>query len=158
VTVAETATVLGGGGTAQAAVAALAAHGVRSCTLLVRDVSRTSEVRAVADAVGLALSVAPLSETEALGADLVVSTLPGAAADALAGHPWRGGQVVLDVVYDPWPTALARAAVAGGARVVSGGLMLLHQAAAQVHLMTGLEPPVAAMRGALAAALPGGAL
>jgi shikimate 5-dehydrogenase len=32
--------------------------------------------------------------------------------------------------------------------------MLLHQAAAQVALMTGEEPPVAAMRAALASAAP----
>jgi shikimate dehydrogenase len=39
--------------------------------------------------------------------------------------------------------------------VVSGALMLLHQAAAQVALMTGAEPPVPAMRWALAEAAPG---
>ena len=58
---------------------------------------------------------------------------------------------LLDVVYDPWPTPLAAAC---GGVVVSGAAMLLHQAAAQVELMTGCEPPVEAMRAALPALKP----
>jgi shikimate dehydrogenase len=65
----------------------------------------------------------------------------------------RPGTVVLDVVYAPWPTAFAAAAEAAGARVVSGLEMLLHQAVAQVELMTGRRPPVEAMREALDAAV-----
>ena len=53
---------------------------------------------------------------------------------------------VLDVVYHPWPTPLARAAAAAGAIVASGFAMLLHQAAAQVELMTGKPAPLEAMR------------
>jgi shikimate dehydrogenase len=55
---------------------------------------------------------------------------------------------LLDVVYDPWPTSLAEAASAAGAMVASGFTMLLHQAAAQVELMTGKPAPRKAMRAA----------
>jgi shikimate dehydrogenase len=55
---------------------------------------------------------------------------------------------VLDVVYAPWPTPLARAAAEAGAVVASGFAMLLHQAAAQVELMTGKPAPLEAMRAA----------
>jgi shikimate dehydrogenase len=55
---------------------------------------------------------------------------------------------VMDVVYDPWPTPLARAAAAAGAIVASGFALLLHQAAAQVELMTGKPAPLEAMRAA----------
>jgi shikimate dehydrogenase len=144
---------LGAGGTAQAAVVALAAAGFDAVTVLVRDPSRTAELRVTAEVVGLRLAVGTLGSP--VTSDLVVSTLPPGAADALAAGPWRSGQTVLDVVYSPWPTALAGGAAAGGARVISGALMLLHQAAAQVALMTGREPPVGAMRAALAAAVPG---
>jgi shikimate dehydrogenase len=51
-------------------------------------------------------------------------------------------------VYDPWPTPLAEAATAAGAVVASGFAMLLHQAAAQVELMTGKPAPLEAMRAA----------
>jgi shikimate dehydrogenase len=58
----------------------------------------------------------------------------------------------MDVVYAPWPTRFAATAAADGARVVSGLEMLLHQAVAQVELMTGKPGPVSAMRTALYAA------
>lgn len=147
------ATVLGAGGTAQAAVAALAELGVDRCRALVRDVTRTAQLRQTAAAVGLEVEVGMLRvDAAALGAALVVSTLPRGAADPLAAVAWRADQTVLDVVYEPWPTALAAAAQRCGARVLSGSQLLLHQAEAQVELMTGLPAPAGAMRGALRAA------
>ena len=156
---ASSAAVLGAGGTAQAVMAALAVHGVAECTVLVRDPARTGDVQRAADAVGLRLTIADLaSSAAALDSDLLVSTLPPGAADELAAHPWRAEQTVLDVVYAPWPTALAVSAQRGGATVLSGALMLLHQAAAQVELMTGQVAPVEAMREALRAAVPSSGL
>jgi shikimate dehydrogenase len=153
---AGSATVLGAGGTAQAMLAALLAIGIDECTVLVRDPARTGLVRETAERLDVRLRVERLGvDSAALGADLVGSTLPPLAADPLAGFAWRRGQVVFDVVYAPWPTALTAAAASAGARVVGGALMLLHQAAVQVSLMTGRDAPVAAMRSALAAALPG---
>jgi shikimate dehydrogenase len=58
--------------------------------------------------------------------------------------------VLFDVVYAPWPTAVAAAVCARGGAVVGGLPMLVHQAARQVELMTGREPaPVEAMRAAV---------
>jgi shikimate dehydrogenase len=149
------ATVLGAGGTAQAAVAALCVAGAQECTVLVRDLSRAAAVRATAEAVGLPLQVRALTvDAPALAADLIISTLPPGAADPLSARTWMREQRVLDVVYDPWPTPLALAVEAAGGTVLSGALMLLHQAAAQVELMTGRPAPVEAMRAALLAAAP----
>jgi shikimate dehydrogenase len=64
-------------------------------------------------------------------------------------------QILLDVTYHPWPTALARAWQGAGGTAVPGSQMLLWQAVEQVELMTGLAPPVAAMAEALHAALTG---
>lgn len=147
--------VLGAGGTAQAVLAALAQVGVAACTMLVRDRSRAAAVARTAAAVGVELTLAALGpQAPGLSAELVVSTLPRGVGDALAAHSWRRGQVLLDVVYDPWPTALAAAAGAAGAVVLSGALMLLYQAAAQVELMTGRAAPVEAMRAALRTVAP----
>ena len=60
---------------------------------------------------------------------------------------------LLDVVYSPWPTQLAKAWQQLGGRAVSGHLMLLHQAEPQVRLMTGKTPSLEAMRAALEQAL-----
>jgi shikimate dehydrogenase len=134
---------------------ALSVLGMRECTVLVRDPGRAGELRQSAAAVGVEAAIARLHPTAtALDADLVVSTLPAGAADPFAQRHWRAAQTVLDVVYHPWPTALAAAVAAAGATVRSGALMLLHQAAAQVELMTGRIAPVDEMRAALRKAAP----
>ena len=78
----------------------------------------------------------------------MVSTVPADAAapyaPVLAGTP-----LLLDAIYDPWPTPLAAAVEAAGGRVISGLQMLLHQAFAQVEQFTGLPAPKEAMRAAL---------
>ena len=151
------AVVLGAGGTAQAALAALRELGVGGIDVLVRNPSRTGELRAAAERLGISPTVSatltdPADARAALSrADVVISTLPSGAADALSGV--RAGAVVLDVVYAPWPTPFAAGAAEAGARVVSGLELLLHQAVAQVELMTGLPGPVDAMREALDAAV-----
>jgi shikimate dehydrogenase len=149
-------TILGAGGTAQAALAALADWDLTECHVLVRDSTRTAQLQATAQRLGVRLEVLPLEVTSiALDADLIISTLPRDAADQLASREWQPGQALLDAVYDPWPTVLAEAAQRGGVSVISGALMLLHQAAAQVELMTTRPAPLAAMRAALASAAPG---
>lgn len=149
-------TVIGAGGTAQAAVVAVARTGATDCTVLVRDERRAGDVRAAAARGGIAVRICPYEPGQrALEADLVISTVPAGAADAVADRRWSSSQLVLDVVYSPWPTRLAAAVEAAGATAVSGALMLLHQAAEQVRLMTGFPAPVPAMRAALAAAAPG---
>lgn len=149
-------TVLGAGGTAQAALAAVRSFGVSEVTALVRSPERAGTLRETASRLGVAISVQLLGvDAPALDASLIVATLPAGAADPLAARRWRSQQTVFDVVYVPWPTRLAAAAAAAGATVVNGAAMLLHQAAEQVRLMTGRDAPVDAMRAALLAAAPG---
>lgn len=151
------AVVLGAGGTAQAALAALRDLGIDDVEVLVRNLARAGELRIAADRLGTSPSVSdaladPARASAAIrGAAVVVSTLPAGASDRLTGP--GPGTVVLDVVYAPWPTPFAAAAAGAGARVVSGLEMLLHQAVAQVELMTGHPGPVATMRSALDAAV-----
>lgn len=145
------AVVLGAGGTAQAALAALRDLGVVEVDVLVRDLGRTGELRTTAERLGVAPRLhADLADPAAYveGADVVISTLPTGAADHVA---CRGAGTVLDAVYAPWPTRFA--AQATGARVVGGMDMLLHQAVAQVELMTGRPGPLDAMRAALDSAV-----
>ncbi|MFN8167203.1 MAG: shikimate dehydrogenase [Candidatus Nanopelagicales bacterium] len=148
-----TAGVVGGGATARSAVAALARLGAATVLVALRRPEAAADLRSTALAAGVGLEVVGWDGVDdVLARDVVVSTVPSGAADPLALRlPARPG-VLLDVVYDPWPTPLARAwADAGGA--VSFGLdLLLHQAVRQVELMTGRTPSTAGLRAALEAA------
>ncbi|TDC70504.1 shikimate dehydrogenase [Actinomadura sp. GC306] len=145
------AVVLGGGATAASALAALAALGAAEAVLAVRTPERAAETVRVGERFGLAVKVGTLDRVagELPAAGLVVSTLPGRAADAFAAPVAASGAALFDVVYAPWPTALATAVEKAGGTVVGGFPMLLHQAVRQVALMTGRDDvPVAAMRAA----------
>ena len=144
-------TVLGAGATACATLAALRATGLAAVVVHVRDQARAGDLLAAASRLDMAVELRPFG-SQVRDGDLLISTVPAGAADfyaerALAGGP--GPTAVLDVVYSPWPTALAQAAAKSGAAVIGGFDLLLHQAARQFELMTGVEPaPLPAMRAA----------
>lgn len=151
---AKQAVILGAGGTAQAALAAVRELGHQSPVVVVRNPARTGELCETAERLGMRPAISGRLFDEPLpDADLIISTLPGGAADPLSSTRWNPGTTVLDVVYAPWPTPFAGSALAAGCRVVSGLTVLLHQAVTQVELMTGLPGPVEAMRTALGAAV-----
>ena len=150
----EQAVILGAGGTAQSALAAVRELGHQSPIVLVRNLARTGELRETAERLGMRPTISGgLFAGPLPAANLVISTLPGGAADPLSATRWKPNTVVLDVVYAPWPTPFAGSALAAGCPVVSGLTVLLYQAVAQVELMTGHPGPVEAMRTALVAAV-----
>lgn len=154
------AAVLGGGATATSALAALNLLGCPAPLVHVRRTATAADLAAAAVRLGMRPELRgldPQALDRSAGAEVVISTLPGTAADGLAEllvermcRPGAGARppVLLDVVYAPWPTALARRWTASGGIVVGGFAMLLHQAGAQVRLMTGRPAPLAAMRAA----------
>ena len=153
------AVVLGAGATAASTLAALAELGCTRALVLVRSVARAGGLLRAAHRMGVdpvlrSLDGAPRAVLEA---DVVVSTLPPRAADPLAAQLEGSGPrgVLLDVAYDPRPTALHARWTALGGVAVGGERMLLHQAAEQVRLMTGRPAPVEAMDAALDGALAG---
>lgn len=142
------AVVLGGGATAASALLGLADLGCREVTLLVRDAVRAAEtVAAAARHPGRPAVDVRLIESGAVDADVLVSTLPASAQTDEVVSLADPVAVVFDVIYDPWPTPLARAAEASGRVLVSGLDLLVHQAVLQVELMTGVDrAPLDAMR------------
>ena len=152
----ERAVVLGGGATAASALLGLADLGCRHATLLVRDVSRADETVATAarHPTPPHVEVRPLSAAAEVTADVLVSTIPAPAQDAVVLALAERCRVVFDAIYDPWPTPLARLTGRTGQVLVSGLDLLVHQAVLQVELMTGMpHAPLEAMRAAGAAAL-----
>jgi shikimate dehydrogenase len=145
-----TATVLGAGATARSALAALVGRGATLVVAYVRRPEAGADLRRTGDALGLEVRIRPWEDAAAgLAASVVVSTVPRGAADHLATSVGTAPGTLLDVVYDPWPTALAAAWRDAGGAVASGLDLLLHQAVEQVRLMTGRTPPVDVLRAAL---------
>ncbi|KAB7758345.1 MULTISPECIES: shikimate dehydrogenase [Mycobacteriaceae] len=143
------AAVLGSGGTAPAAVVALAELGVRDLAIVARNADKAASLVALGDRLGVASRWVALGEQlNSLG--VVVNTLPAAVAGEFSGTV-ADTAVLLDAIYDPWPTPLAAAVAAAGGRVISGLQMLLNQAYAQVEQFTGTPAPREVMAAALAA-------
>lgn len=153
-----TALVLGAGGTARAALAALVDLGVESATLVVRDPARAASAVTCADRLALPVAVQAWSTTDfaalASSSAVVINTAPAAAAAPLAAELAKA-PCLLDVIYHPWPTPVAEAVMAAGGTLATGLDMLLHQAFAQVEHFTGLPAPRPEMRDALHAATGG---
>jgi shikimate dehydrogenase len=145
--VAGRAAVLGSGGTAPAVVVGLAELGVQDISVVARSQDRAAPLLALGAQLGVDIRWIELGA--GLGdIDVVVNTIPAGMAathaDTVATTP-----LLLDAIYDPWPTPLAVAVEAAGGRVINGLQMLLHQAFAQVEQFTGLPAPKEAMRAAL---------
>lgn len=153
--------IVGGGATAASAVAALGELGVHRPVVLVRSLGRAGPVLRAASAMGVEPELVALGSERATSllrdAEVLVSTVPGGASDALVPMlddvTLDPAQVLLDVVYEGWPTPFPSRWLACGGSVAPGYLMLLHQACEQVRLMTGRPAPEAAMRAALLAAV-----
>lgn len=152
---ASVATVVGAGATAASTGLALADLGVRTIRLLAREPARAAETAAaLARDPRLQVDVLPLDGAAVVG-EIVVSTIPVAAqSDALVAATC-GAAVVFEVVYDPWPSPLARAAQERGQALVSGLDLLVHQAVLQFAMFTGHNGPLESMRKAGEAALAG---
>ncbi len=140
--------VLGAGGAARAAVAAIADAGASEVIVVNRTPERAVAAAALAGSVGRVGTAA-----DAAGCDLVVDATPlGMVGRSLPGEPWLvdpsllgPGQVAVDLVYDPRETPWLAAARARGATVLNGLGMLVHQAALALEHWTGEAAPVEAM-------------
>ncbi len=158
------AVVIGGGATAASALAALREAGCRRSVVAVRSAARAAPLLEAAGRLGVEVELRGL-DVDSLSAavsalppsSVVVSTVPAEVGRRLAGALVAAGPVarrragrqppmLLDVVYDPWPTPLAQAWGREGAPSVGGFEMLVHQAEGQVRLMTGRRVDVTVLR------------
>ncbi|MFN8070897.1 MAG: shikimate dehydrogenase [Mycobacterium sp.] len=145
--------VLGSGGTAPAAVVGLCELGVAEVVVAARNREAAARLVDLGSRLGMTASFCDLSRSDDLDAaagdvDVLVSTIPAEAAARYAGA-LAGVPVLLDAIYNPWPTPLAQAVSAGGGEVISGLQMLLHQAFSQVEQFTGRPAPREQMAAAL---------
>ncbi|HEX3199611.1 MAG TPA: shikimate dehydrogenase [Propionibacteriaceae bacterium] len=129
-------TILGTGATARAALLAATHLGAQLVTIVARTPARGEALRTLADELGVTLDIRPWS-TPIPAADLIVSTVVSGAADSIAQAVAGSAPLIVDIIYDPWPTVLAAAAQRAGCTVVGGLDLLVGQALLQIELMTG---------------------
>lgn len=142
---------LGGGATAASLGLALCELGASELTLAVREPARATTTRATLAAHGSGPQVGT-ARLDDLGAvldrgvpDVIVSTVPADVQTPALVTALRAAPVLFEAVYDPWPTPLVAAAEGV---VVSGLDLLIHQAALQFELFTGVPVPVSVLRAA----------
>jgi shikimate dehydrogenase len=141
--------VVGAGGAARAVIVGLADAGAGEVVVVNRSADRGARAAALGGPVGRVGEPG-----DATRCDLVVNATPlGMGANREAERPeWPidpallvKGQCVVDLVYDPPVSPWLAAARRRGADTSNGLGMLVHQAALQVGLWTGQDPPVEAM-------------
>lgn len=146
----RTGLLIGAGATARSALVAMARMGVEDVTVLARRPETVDELVTLGRAVDVHVSCGDWGGESPLEADVVMATVPAGAADQFVSRIPATPTVLLDVAYGSRPTRLVEAWRSAGGQAAEGLDLLLWQAVDQVRLMTGLEPPVEAMRSALA--------
>ena len=147
--------ILGAGGAARSVIDALQRHGCRQMIVANRSVDHAQHAAALAPALTTVVSIANLVDLAEAAAksDIIINatsvgmskspdtvSVSPLAPDLIGRH-----HVVVDLVYHPIETELLRLARSRGALAIDGLGMLVHQAALQQQIWTGLTPNVSDM-------------
>lgn len=136
--------ILGGGATARAALAALEPYDVQVSVYL-RSTHRIASIEQAFGENSRRLIIKDWKEkSDSLVDPLLISTTPDGASDDLvvASEDESIGvrtKIFIDALYGNWPTPLARALSRRGCVVLSGKTLLVYQALEQIRLMTHLD-------------------
>jgi shikimate dehydrogenase len=149
----ERAVVLGAGGSARAAGAALVRAGTRRVTVVARRLDAADRLADALSALEPEASVDAATVVPTASGGLLVHCTPVGGIAALKALPVPADVIermdaVADFAYraDGSPTPLAAAALAAGLPVVDGLELLVRQGALSFALWTGIEPPLDVMR------------
>lgn len=147
----EKVTLIGSGATAKSAMVAISQLSPGAEVVLVARNSKTAKQLALfGKQIGLRVRKGRFLVWNLIRSDLVISTLPGRALDAIAQKlvarsSFKPKGLLLDVAYDPWPSKIAELWSNRGATVTSGKEMLIWQAVAQVRIFKNGNPGTALM-------------
>lgn len=154
--------VIGAGGAARAAVAALIDLGFRRILIANRTLERGLALVEFARSLGASAEALDLEEgrRRAIECGVVVNATPiGMYPDTgvtpLVAKEMRRGMIILDLVYNPPRTRLLEEAEKAGAVPISGLDVLVYQGAEAFRLWTNMDPPIEVMRRAAVKALEG---
>ena len=139
--------IIGGGGTARAAIGSLNSK-LRSVDVLLRNPARMQAMSTAAPDI----KVNQCEMDTALDSYyLIIQTTPSGAFDQYAANLNNTSGSVLECLYKPWPTPLASRFAELGGTVISGKELLVEQALFQIELFTQMKIDFAQMRQALLA-------
>jgi len=146
---------LGAGGAAKAAAFSLAQEAEALCILnraperakeLADALSRMLGKKVVGDSLSPSTIQKNLQDADILINATSVGMHPNISQSLVAPQWLKPDLTVMDIVYNPLETKLAKDAKAAGAKVISGVEMLLYQGAASFEIWTGLVSPIEVMR------------
>lgn len=155
----KTILILGAGGASRSVIDALQRHECQQIFVANRSLDHAQTAVALAPAIAEVVSiadVAALSEA-ATNSDIIINAtsvgmtksrevVPGkVSASPIPIDHIRSNHIVLDLVYHPIETELLRFTRSRGAQAIDGLGMLVHQAALQQQIWTGLVPNVSDM-------------
>jgi len=138
--------VIGAGGAARAAVAALADSGAAEVVVVNRTAERAAEAATLAGTVGRVGTPSDIGDGE-----IVIQATPSGMDGrdpepvidgAVLTDRIHPGQVVMDLIYVPTVTTFLEKSAAAGAKAIGGIGMLVHQAALALESWTGITAPV----------------
>jgi len=146
---------LGAGGAAKAIAFALAQE-VEELAILNRAVGKAKELeealgqmfnrKVVSDTLSSDAIVKHLRDSDILINATSVGMKPNFNQSIVQPQWLRSDLTVMDIVYNPVETKLAKNSQAAGAKVISGVEMLIYQGAASFEIWTGRSAPIEAMR------------
>jgi shikimate dehydrogenase len=139
--------IIGGGGTARAAIGSLNSK-MKSVDVLLRNPAR---VQAMSTAAPDNKVKQCEMGTSLDSYDLIIQTTPSGAFDQYVTNLNSTTGVLLECLYKPWPTPLASRFADLGGTVISGKELLVEQALFQIELFTQMKIDFAQMRQALLA-------
>jgi len=130
----ERVAIIGGGGTARAALSALDSPSV-AVDFLLRSEQRSQMLSQIANSSKVGFFD---MEHDLQTYDLIISTVPAGASELVASKNWSKEAIFFEVLYNPYPTKLLAKAISMGSNVLDGIDLLVEQALDQISLFSGL--------------------
>jgi shikimate dehydrogenase len=127
--------IIGGGGTARAALSALDSPSV-AVDFLLRSEQRSQMLSQIANSSKVGFFD---MEHDLEGYDLIISTVPAGASELVASKNWSKEAIFFEVLYNPFPTAALKRAKELGCKTMDGMQLLVEQALDQIHLFSGTQ-------------------
>ena len=131
----ERVAIIGGGGTARAALSALDSPSV-AVDFLLRSEQRSQMLSQIANSSKVGFFD---MEHDLQTYDLIISTVPAGASELVASKNWSKEAIFFEVLYNPFPTAALKKAKELGCKTMDGVQLLVEQALDQIHLFSGAE-------------------